>query len=117
MESHAVQNNEIVCNIAEEGSENSINIDEASRDTQLVSSYADKVKEVSVSVSHEEGTSVRCLKKKLLVLDVNGVLADIVFPPPKGYKADAIVARRARERRRMCYVFYAFLIISSYFTN
>ncbi|WJX80795.1 hypothetical protein P8452_63749 [Trifolium repens] len=34
-------------------------------------------------------------KKKLIVLDLNGLIVDIVFPPPKYAKPDAIVARKA----------------------
>ncbi|KAG5621520.1 hypothetical protein H5410_006738 [Solanum commersonii] len=37
------------------------------------------------------------LKRKLLILDVNGLLADVVYPPPKDCKADACFARRARK--------------------
>lgn len=36
-------------------------------------------------------------RKKLLILDINGLLADIVSPPPKEYKADTKIARRASE--------------------
>ncbi|XP_057436125.1 uncharacterized protein LOC130728623 isoform X2 [Lotus japonicus] len=42
---------------------------------------------------------IRCLKKKLLVLDVNGLLVDIVSPPPKHKKADATIARKAIFKR------------------
>ncbi|XP_004514837.1 uncharacterized protein [Cicer arietinum] len=46
------------------------------------------------------GISVGCLKKKLLVLDVNGLLADIVpSPRPKDIKADAIIAKKALFKR------------------
>ena len=38
----------------------------------------------------------RC-RKKLLILDINGLLADIVSPPPKVHKADTKIARRASE--------------------
>lgn len=44
------------------------------------------------------GISVGRLKKKLLVLDLNGLLADIVFPPPKHMKADATIARKACKK-------------------
>jgi len=36
-----------------------------------------------------------CSRKKLLILDINGILADIVYPPPRGYKADTKIAGRA----------------------
>ena len=38
---------------------------------------------------------LRCPRKKLLILDINGLLADIVSPPPKEHKADTTIARRA----------------------
>lgn len=36
-------------------------------------------------------------RRKLLILDINGLLADIVSPPPKDYKADIKFARRAGD--------------------
>ena len=39
------------------------------------------------------------LRKKLLILDINGLLADIQCRTPKGYKADKTIARRAGEDR------------------
>ncbi|KVI02590.1 probable C-terminal domain small phosphatase [Cynara cardunculus var. scolymus] len=38
-------------------------------------------------------------RKKLLVLDVNGLLADIIFPPPKDCKSDKNILRRAIFKR------------------
>lgn len=38
-------------------------------------------------------------RKKLLILDVNGVLADVVSPPPKGCKGDINILRRAIFKR------------------
>lgn len=40
---------------------------------------------------------VNCSRKKLLILDLNGLLADIVTPPPKECKADKRIAGRAGE--------------------
>ena len=40
-------------------------------------------------------TPIIHFKKKLLVLDVNGLLVDIVSPPPKDKEADARIAGRA----------------------
>lgn len=37
-------------------------------------------------------------KKKLLILDINGLLADIVRPPPKKCKSDINIAGRASEK-------------------
>ncbi|GAU19880.1 hypothetical protein TSUD_171060 [Trifolium subterraneum] len=51
---------------------------------------------------------IRCLKKKLLVIDLNGLLADIVFPPPNHAKPDAIVARKALFTRPFYHEFLNF---------
>ena len=59
------------------------------------------------------GKSVGCLKKKLLVLDVNGLLADIVSHPyPKNVKRDAMIAKKAGEKLS-CYFVLVFLFFSS----
>lgn len=41
---------------------------------------------------------VQAKRKKLLVLDINGLLADIISPIPKDYKSDINIARRASEQ-------------------
>ncbi|KAK4801857.1 hypothetical protein SAY86_000060 [Trapa natans] len=48
------------------------------------------------------------LGKKLLILDINGLLADIVSPPPKEFKADIKFARRAVFKRPFCMDFMNF---------
>ncbi|GMI98126.1 hypothetical protein HRI_003481900 [Hibiscus trionum] len=53
-------------------------------------------------------TPVIQLRKKLLVLDVNGLLADIVSRPPKNYRADARFAGRAIFKRSFCDEFLRF---------
>ncbi|XP_073057817.1 uncharacterized protein [Primulina eburnea] len=47
-------------------------------------------------------------RRKLLVLDVNGLLAYIVMPPPKGSKADINILRRAVFKRPFCDDFLKF---------
>ncbi|CAM8965088.1 unnamed protein product [Rhodiola kirilowii] len=47
-------------------------------------------------------------RKKLLVLDINGLLADIVSPIPKDFKSDANIARRAIFKRPSCSEFLMF---------
>ncbi|KAK2989339.1 hypothetical protein RJ640_015050, partial [Escallonia rubra] len=47
-------------------------------------------------------------KKKLLVLDVNGLLADIVSGIPNGYKAHAIIGNKAVFKRPFCDEFLQF---------
>lgn len=55
------------------------------------------------------GKSIGCLKKKLLVLDVNGLLADIVSHPyPKNIKRDAMIAKKAVYKRPFCSEFLNF---------
>ncbi|KAL7608119.1 hypothetical protein Lser_V15G12925 [Lactuca serriola] len=44
-------------------------------------------------------THVATSAKKLLILDVNGLLADIVSPPPKDLKSDKNISRRAIFKR------------------
>ncbi|XVE86192.1 hypothetical protein DITRI_Ditri18aG0016200 [Diplodiscus trichospermus] len=53
-------------------------------------------------------TPVCQLRKKLLVLDLNGLLADIVYHPPKNYTADARIAGRAIFKRSFCDEFLRF---------
>ncbi|XP_074273390.1 uncharacterized protein LOC141596999 [Silene latifolia] len=53
---------------------------------------------------------VVCSRKKLLILDINGILADIVYPPPKGYKADTKIAGRAVFTRPFCSDFLNFCL-------
>ncbi|VFQ68521.1 unnamed protein product [Cuscuta campestris] len=49
-----------------------------------------------------------CLRRKLLILDLNGLLADIIMPPPKGFKPDASFMRRAVFKRPFCDDFLKF---------
>uniref|UniRef100_A0A7C9ECY2 Mitochondrial import inner membrane translocase subunit TIM50 n=1 Tax=Opuntia streptacantha TaxID=393608 RepID=A0A7C9ECY2_OPUST len=51
-----------------------------------------------------------CSRKKLLILDINGILADIVYPPPRGYKADTKIAGRAVFTRPFCSDFLGFCL-------
>ncbi|KAI3503234.1 hypothetical protein L1887_31673 [Cichorium endivia] len=44
-------------------------------------------------------TRVSKSRKKLLILDVNGLLADIINPPPKDCKSDKSISRRAIFKR------------------
>ncbi|CAN4081635.1 unnamed protein product [Withania somnifera] len=48
------------------------------------------------------------LRRKLLILDVNGLLADVVNPPPKDCRPDACFARRAIFKRPYCNDFLKF---------
>ncbi|CAI9758702.1 unnamed protein product [Fraxinus pennsylvanica] len=55
-----------------------------------------------------EIASVACVRRKLLVLDVNGLLADIVMPAPKDCIADAYIWGRAVFKRPSCDDFLKF---------
>ena len=67
--------------------------------------YEEIITKLSVTDEKEEKENNLCIysvgslkkKKKLIVLDLNGLLADIVFPPPRHVKADAIIAKKACE--------------------
>lgn len=48
------------------------------------------------------------LRKKLLILDINGLLADIQSHTPKGYKVDKRIAKRAVFKRPFCSEFLKF---------
>lgn len=49
------------------------------------------------SLSLVATSPITLLRKKLIVLDINGLLADVVFPIPKDYEATATIAGRAGE--------------------
>lgn len=50
---------------------------------------------------------IGCLiKKKLIVLDLNGLVADIVSPPPKHVKSDATIARKAGQKQLFHHHYY-----------
>lgn len=100
----------LVFNLPEEATSNPVETGEVRIDTQVVFSNADEGGELYASVSNEEAgseilrislvePSIRFLKNKLLVLDINGLLADVVLPQPFGHKADDIIAGRAVFKR------------------
>ena len=57
----------------------------------------------------EKGDSIGCSRKKLLVLDVNGLLADFICYVPYGYKPDLVIGQKAgdnRHRQSRSFVFH-----------
>lgn len=92
MEPHATQSNKVVSKIPMEGVKHTKNAESTISDETN-----EEVREITTRISLL-GTSVGCLKKKLLALDINGLVADIGSPPPKDQKADTIIARRASEK-------------------
>ncbi|KAB1211533.1 hypothetical protein CJ030_MR6G013275 [Morella rubra] len=78
---------------------------------KVISSAPDENKQVLLALGNEENNCsgisqislVRALvghfRKKLLILDLNGLLADIVRPPPKNKKSDINIAGRAIFKR------------------
>lgn len=70
-------------------------LDERNSEETSDSVYANGANDVSLTIVK---TPVSQLRKKLLVLDVNGLLADIISRPPKNYKADAHIAGRASKK-------------------
>lgn len=96
----AKQSKKIVSNVPKKGIKNAL------ESTVSEDSLTDEMRKLSVAATNEEhrqnnlrvssiGIPARCLKRKLLVLDINGLLADIVSPPPKQYKADKIIRGKA----------------------
>ncbi|CAJ2669122.1 unnamed protein product [Trifolium pratense] len=76
-----------------------------------VANDKEEKEENNLCISPIEISSFRCLntkKKKLLVIDLNGLLADIVFPPPNHAKPDAFVARKALFTRPFYHEFLNF---------
>ncbi|XP_022885368.1 uncharacterized protein LOC111401730 isoform X1 [Olea europaea var. sylvestris] len=55
-----------------------------------------------------EKTSAHCIRKKLLVLDVNGLLVDISSVVPYDYDPDAIISKKAVFKRPYCDDFMKF---------
>ncbi|KAE8021825.1 hypothetical protein FH972_007680 [Carpinus fangiana] len=78
---------------------------------KVVLSGAAESKQVCLAVASEEDNTSKVshislvrahvghLKKKLLILDINGLLVDIIRPPPKKYKSDINIAGRAIFKR------------------
>jgi len=71
-----------------------------------------KVEKDTIADKKEEEENNLCIssigslkKKKLIVLDLNGLLCDIVFPPPNRVKPDATIAGKACEKKLFYYYF------------
>lgn len=104
----AGNDNNLVCIIREEATSNPVKTDEGRSDTQVASSNADEVVRPQSLGNSLVKPLVKCSKKRLLVLDINGLLADIVLPRPSGHEPDEIVAGRAGENK-LLFVFSPFL--------
>ncbi|KAK9272911.1 hypothetical protein L1049_003290 [Liquidambar formosana] len=94
-----------------------VSLAESKSKEKFLSSDVDVAKQVAISIVNGKNNQshsspkrplVGRLRKKLLILDVNGLLADIVSPPPKDYKADIKIARRAIFKRPFCSDFLKF---------
>ncbi|MED6149093.1 hypothetical protein PIB30_059179 [Stylosanthes scabra] len=64
--------------------------DERKSDKEFSSNDEESISEV-LRISSCVGGKVGCLKKKLIVLDINGLLVDLVYPPPNDQKPDTII--------------------------
>jgi hypothetical protein len=62
---------------------------------------------MSINIS----SCLRLRKKKLLILDLNGLLVDIVSPPPCHAKADTIIQRKASKKYSVVDYLFDFIII------
>ncbi|KAE9619970.1 hypothetical protein Lal_00040341 [Lupinus albus] len=121
MEPHATQSKSIDCSISKKVINDTMNneptIDDKGKNDRSFS-YTDERMTVTAAINEERiskimrisstETKVGCLKNKLIVLDVNGLLADIVCPAPKDHKADAMIARRAIFKRPYYFEFLNF---------
>ncbi|WVZ08732.1 hypothetical protein V8G54_022078 [Vigna mungo] len=107
------ENKTVVCGMPKEGIKSATNtestvLNEANSDRQVsrrdekrklsVSTRKKKVRRKTLRISLVEPSTVS-LKKKLIVLDLNGLLVDIVSPRPRDRKADATVGRKALFKR------------------
>ncbi|EOY03706.1 hypothetical protein QUC31_017596 [Theobroma cacao] len=83
-----------------------LTISEQENSGERIGSYDTKErKDVSLAIITPP---VSQLRNKLLVLDLNGLLADIVYQPPKTFKADAYIGGRAIFKRPFCDDFLRF---------
>ncbi|KAH1200138.1 hypothetical protein GmHk_18G053331 [Glycine max] len=105
MEPSREQRKKLVRHRPKEGIKNTMNtessvLDETNSDKQVSRSnelrklYRQKTLQISTV-----RPSIVCLKKKLIILDLNGLLVDIVSPPPKYRKPDAMVGKKAMFKR------------------
>ncbi|KAE8659479.1 Haloacid dehalogenase-like hydrolase superfamily protein, putative isoform 4 [Hibiscus syriacus] len=73
--------------------------DEGNSEEKINSFDANETNDVSLDI----GIPPVChSRKKLIVLDLNGILADIVYAPPNDYTPDAYIAGRAIFKRPYC---------------
>ncbi|CAJ1947134.1 unnamed protein product [Sphenostylis stenocarpa] len=87
-----------------------LTVSEKGKNDKELSSHAEEKRTVSAPSRNEDlsaeiyniflgGTQVLPLKKRLIVLDINGLLAAVVSPPPKDRETDITIARRAIFKR------------------
>ncbi|KAI7744777.1 hypothetical protein M8C21_005133 [Ambrosia artemisiifolia] len=67
-------------------------------DTRIVRSPSEKLRIGDVEIFNKKNFFTRS-KKMLLILDLNGLLADVINPPPKDCKPDIKISRRAIFKR------------------
>lgn len=131
MEPRRERRKKLVRRIPKEGIKNTTNtesavVDETNSDKQVsCSNELRKLSGSSINTDRQKTLristvrpSILCLKKKLIVLDLNGLLVDMVSPPPKYCKADAIIGRKASEKQ-LCYSTFLYYEVVPYafFTN
>ncbi|KAK7394395.1 hypothetical protein VNO78_14922 [Psophocarpus tetragonolobus] len=122
MDSLREQNKKVVSDVRKDGIKNTTNtestvFDEAHSDKQV--SCRNEMRKLSFSTINEDyrqkalqislvGSSISCLKKKLIILDINGLLVDIVSSPPKHCKPDTTIGRKAMFKRPFYHEFLNF---------
>ncbi|KAK8533861.1 hypothetical protein V6N13_028451 [Hibiscus sabdariffa] len=80
-------------------------LDEGNSEEKIDSFDVNETSDVSLTIVIPPVSQSR---KKLLVLDLNGLLADIVYAPPNNYSPDAYISGRAIFKRPYCDDFLKF---------
>ncbi|XP_027073833.1 uncharacterized protein [Coffea arabica] len=81
---------------------------QCANNAEYLSNVANGGLNVLVVPRHIAARSPVCSRRKLLILDINGLLADIVMPPPLDCKADTHISGRAIFKRPFYYDFLKF---------
>lgn len=81
---------------------------ECANNAEYVSNVASGRLNALVVPRHIATRSPVCSRRKLLILDINGLLVDIIMPPPLDCKADRHISGRAIFKRPFYYDFLKF---------
>ncbi|XP_011650222.1 uncharacterized protein LOC101203219 isoform X1 [Cucumis sativus] len=93
---------------AETAKEEVVCFTDSGETSSVVNAMAEEETPPLVLDTSEKGDSIGSTTKKLLVLDVNGLLADFICYVPPGYKPDIIIRQKAVFKRPFCDDFIKF---------